>query len=235
MKVLLRGPTRAELEERTRELRLQRWRRRPVAALVTAALAAGCVMPAAAGAVAERRWRLGRLGRSSQESSSSSSSSSSSGSSIGSSSPLAGVQLVVFVEFERRQFDRFELAVLAGVELVVFVELGQWQFDRFELAVLAGVQLVVFVEFGQWQFDRFELAVLAGVQLVVFVELERFVGLVRQRFRQWLGRHGRFELALVAGVDLVVRVERVQRRWVDLVADRGRRCGTRSFGERRCR
>ncbi|MDA0171262.1 hypothetical protein OJ998_19325 [Solirubrobacter taibaiensis] len=88
MKVLLRGPTRAELEEHTRELRLQRWRRRPVAALVTAALAAGCVMPVAA--VAEPGGWDGGVGSSSpssQESSSSSSSSSGGGSSIGSSSP----------------------------------------------------------------------------------------------------------------------------------------------------
>ena len=80
LKVLLRGPTRAELEERTRELRLQRWRRRPVAALVTAALAAGCVMPAAA--VAEPGGWDGGDGLE--------------------LALVAGVELVVFVELGQR-------------------------------------------------------------------------------------------------------------------------------------
>ncbi len=46
MKSIQRSPSRAELDARVRDLRLQSWRRRSVAALVAAALAAGTVSPA---------------------------------------------------------------------------------------------------------------------------------------------------------------------------------------------
>src|SRR3954453_20631778 len=46
MKAIQRGPTRDELDARVRELRLHRWRRRSVAAIATAALAASTITPA---------------------------------------------------------------------------------------------------------------------------------------------------------------------------------------------
>jgi hypothetical protein len=46
MKSIQCGPTRDELDARVRDLRLQAWRRRSVAAIVSAALAASTVSPA---------------------------------------------------------------------------------------------------------------------------------------------------------------------------------------------
>ena len=89
MKVLSRGPTRAELDALVRDVRLQHWRRRSVAALVAAALAAGSVMPAAVAQAEPGGWDGGMSSSSpsSQESNASSSSSSSSSSSDSDSSP----------------------------------------------------------------------------------------------------------------------------------------------------
>ena len=48
MQSIHRSLSRAELDARVREIRLQSWRRRSIAAIVTAALAAGTVAPAIA-------------------------------------------------------------------------------------------------------------------------------------------------------------------------------------------
>ncbi len=149
-----------------RELRLQRWRRRSVAALVAAALAAGSVMPAAR--VAEPGGWDGGVGSSSPSSQESNSGAARvvaerAADAAGPSYSASDRRLVGHVRHGLRRLGRlgrFELAVVAGVQrrrvdlvadrgrgcgsLVVVVQrrlrrqrVGR--LDRLELALVAGI------------------------------------------------------------------------------------------------